>query len=154
MTLLEHAPQLLLATARILYLFLVGGLSASAAMRRGKSTPGPFPANVPEGLVRDMRLRVCSVVEKGIAIDDNILQNYRGLVLRSSILGESFLGLEFGIEMTPLTLEAKPLWNSISNSFTRRPTETKAADMIVEILVQDTFWQIFSGSAWENAGPR
>lgn len=77
-------------------------------MRWGQSAPGPFPTYVPEGLVGNMCLRVCGVVEKGIAVDDDILQNHRGLIPRSSILGESFFGLELGIEMTPLTLEAQP----------------------------------------------
>lgn len=139
--LLEQLSQLLLAPARILYLILDGGVSATIAIRCGQSVPGPLPANVPESLVGDMRLRVCSVVEKGVATDDNILQNHRGLVLRSSILGESLLDLELGIEVTPLTLEAQPLWDSISNLFTHGPAQTEAADMIIGFLIWDAFWQ-------------
>lgn len=119
-TLLEHLPQLLLAPAKVFYLVLDSGLFGSAAVRRGESAPGPFPTYVSQGLVGDMRLRVCGVVKNGIAIDDNILQNHRGLVLRSSILGERFLGLELGIEMTSLTLKAQPGTFSVIYTWARK----------------------------------
>lgn len=108
MTLLEHLPQLLLALVKIFNLDLDSGLCGSAAVRRGQSTPGPFPTNVLQGLVSNMCLRFYGVVKKGVAIDDDVLHNHRGPVSWSSIFGNNFLGLELGIETTPLTLEAQP----------------------------------------------
>lgn len=108
MALLEHLPQLLLALAKVFNLDLDSGLCGSAAVRRGQSTPGPFPAYVLQGLISDMCLRFYRVVKKGVAIDDDVLHNHRGPVSWSSIFGNNFFGLELGIEMTPLTLEAQP----------------------------------------------
>lgn len=108
MTLLEHLPQLLLALAKVFDLDLDSGLCGSAAVRRGHSTPGPFPTYVLQGLVSDMCLRFYRVVEKGVAIDDDVLHNHHGLISWSSIFGENFLGLELRVEMTPLTLKAQP----------------------------------------------
>lgn len=108
MTLLEQLSQLLLALAKVFHLDLDSGLYGSAAIRRGQSTPGPFPTYVLQGLVSDMCLRFHGVVKKRVAIDDDVLDNHHGLVSWSSIFGENFLGLELGVEMTPLTLKAQP----------------------------------------------
>lgn len=107
-TLLEHLPQLLLALAKVFNLDVDSSLCGSTAVRRGQSIPGPFPAYVLQGLVSDMCFRFYRVFKKGVAIDDDVLHSHHGLVSWSSILGVNFLGLELGIEMTPLTLKAQP----------------------------------------------
>lgn len=108
-TLLEPLPQLLLTSVQVFHLILDGRLASIAAIGGRQSVSGPLATYVLERLVGYVGLRVCRVVEKGVAIDDDILDNHLRLVLWPSILGESFLGLELGIEMTPLTLEAQPL---------------------------------------------
>lgn len=73
---LEELPQLFLASAKI---FRIGLHSrfGRAAIRGGQSIPGPLATDVAKCLVSDMRLRGCRVVEKGIAVNHNILHDHR-----------------------------------------------------------------------------
>lgn len=83
-----------------------------------------------------MCLRVSRVVEEGIAIDDDVLYNHRGLILRYSILGESFLGLELGIEMTTLALKAQPVTVSVTILYTSSETG-EVAGVVASPIIWD-----------------